>query len=103
MSEQIAKLVLLLVLRCFLQHIYYIAFLHLLLLLINIPPSLNLLRFPAKSSSTNSVFGAPVTIKIPILTVAEDDENTKSTRDTMGFFIFNNGECGVVYGTVYGL
>lgn len=38
----------------------------------------------------SSVFGANLTIKVPIYTVADDDEN-KPTRDTMGFYIFNNG------------
>lgn len=51
-------------------------------------------RFPMKSSSTgnngaSAVFGANVTISIPDLTVADDEESSK--RDTMGFFIFNNG------------
>lgn len=46
-------------------------------------------RFPLKSGTAGSwsLFGAPVNVKIPIMTFS--DENDKYTRDTIGFSIFD--------------
>jgi hypothetical protein len=50
-------------------------------------------RFPLKSGTAGSwsLFGAPITVKIPITTTADENENMKSTRDTVVLTIDNAG------------
>lgn len=57
-------------------------------------------RFPGKQATGTSVgswtlFGGNVVIKVPEITFAEDEENVKATRDTMGFAIFSSGTINV--------
>lgn len=53
-------------------------------------------RFPGKSDTAGSwsLFGAPVSLRIPTMSLAEDGEVTKSSRDTVALTVMTVGSPG---------